>query len=281
MLDPEAGFKVKPDADEGGPGMNKRPDSGEQPSLSIGELARRAGVSTSLLRYYEKEGLLQPTGRTQSGYRLYAPAAERTLRFIRSAQRYGFSLNDIKLILGATGPEADAGADIQAIAEQRFLDIERRVTEMLVLRHELELFLDDVAEHLDRSHGRGAGEQYRELLEQACGHEHARGRASSLQKLIERLGCRLGGSESASLLAELRGRHIHIWRDEDGYSVLFSNPDPALERALTRLAASEADCEAHLEPEVASADGGLVFRARGSNAFLFAQLFLALEAAEA
>jgi DNA-binding transcriptional MerR regulator len=250
-------------------------------ALTIGELAKRANVSTSLLRYYEKERLLEPSGRTPAGYRLYRPEAERTLRFIRSAQRYGFSLHDIKLILGANGSAGESGADIRDIAEQRFLDIERRVTEMLVLRHELALFLDDVARHLDRSVGEAAGEQYRELLEQACGHEHVTGRPSSLRKLIERLGCKLAGGESESLLAELRGRHIHIWRDDDGYSVLFAEPDPELERALTRLAAAEADCEAHLEPEVSSADGGLLFRARGQNAFLFAQLFLALESAEA
>ena len=82
-----------------------------------------------------------------------------------------------------------------------------------------------------------------------------------------------------NLLAELRGRHIHIWRDDDGYSVLFAEPDAALRQALGRLAAAEADCQAHLEPEVSMADGGLLFRARGPNAFLFAQLFLALESA--
>ncbi len=260
------------------------PSTGDEtaaPLLTIGELAKRASVSTSLLRYYEKEALLKPAGRTESGYRLYAPAAERTLRFIRSAQRYGFSLHDIKLILGATGENGDANADIREIAEQRFLDIERRVTEMLVLRHELELFLDDVAVHLDRTVGESAGEQYRALLETACGHDHALGRSSSLHKLIERLGCKLADGESDSLLAELRGRHIHIWRDDDGYSVLFADPDASLEGALNRLAAGEADCGAHLEPEVSSDDGGLVFRARGPNAFLFAQLFLALEASEA
>lgn len=282
IVEPKARLKVNPRAIGRNRVMSSSSESGQSagaPLLTIGELAKRANVSTSLLRYYEKESLLQPTGRTASGYRLYAPAAERTLRFIRSAQRYGFSLHDIKLILGATGNDGDT--DIREIAEQRFLDIERRVTEMLVLRHELELFLDDVATHLDRSVGASGGEQYRELLERACGHEHAQGRLTSLQKLIERLGCKLADGESDSLLAELRGRHIHIWRDDDGYSVLFSDPDRALEKALTRLAAAEADCHAHLEPEVSNEEGGLVFRARGANAFLFAQLFLALETAEA
>jgi DNA-binding transcriptional MerR regulator len=263
--------------------MTAAPKAATEPRalLTIGELARRANVSTSLLRYYEREHLLQPAGRTAAGYRLYAPAAERTLRFIRSAQRYGFSLNDIKLILGAGAGPTETGPNLRDLAEQRFLDIEQRVTEMLVLRHELELFLDDVATHLDQSVGEASGEQYRELLEQACGHENGRRQATSLQKLTQRLGCNLASAEWATLFADLRGRHLHIWRDDDGYSVLFSDPDAKLHAALARLAAMESGCEAHLEPEISTQDGGLVFRARGPNAFLFAQLFLALEAAEA
>lgn len=249
-------------------------------ALTIGELAKRTNVSTSLLRYYEKENLLQPSGRTPSGYRLYAPHAERTLRFIRNAQRYGFSLNDIRLILGAgTDAKSDA-ADIRDIAEQRFLEIERRVTEMLVMRHELELFLDDVADHIDRTAGASVSRQYRDLLEQVCGHDTHRHGPSSLQKLVERLGCKLASAEWEQLLADLHGQHFHIWQEEDGYSILFTSPDARVQAALQRLAESESDCDAHVEPEVTSADGGCLFRANGSNSFLFAQLFLALEASE-
>ena len=71
-------------------------------TLTIGQLAKRGKVSTSLLRYYEKEGLLEPVGRTAAGYRLYSPDSVRHLRFIRKAQRYGFSLNDIKLMPPST-----------------------------------------------------------------------------------------------------------------------------------------------------------------------------------
>lgn len=250
-------------------------------ALTIGELAKRGNVSTSLLRYYEKEQLLKPTGRSAAGYRLYAPDAERTLRFIRSAQRYGFSLNDIKLILGTDGKPAGDDAGIVDIARQRFLEIERRVTEMLVLRHELELFLDDVASLIDPAVDDLAGEHCRELLEQVCGHEHPRQRRSSLQKLTGRLGCNLASAEWKTLFKDLRGQHMHIWRDEDGYAVQFSDPAPGVRPALERLAASESACDVHSAPEVTDTEGGCLFRARGPNAFLFAQLFLALESAEA
>jgi MerR family copper efflux transcriptional regulator len=249
--------------------------------LTIGELAKRANVATSLLRYYEKEQLLMPSGRSEAGYRLYSPDAERTLRFIRSAQRYGFSLGDIKLIIGVGAAAPGDDMAVRDVAEQRFLIIERRLTEMLVLRHELELLLDDMTARVDRSAGRAVGRHYRDLVEQVCGHDAHGPPTSSLRRLVQRLNCNLAGAEWQEVFADLRGRHLHIWRDDDGYSILFVTPAPEVRRALDRLAASESDCEAHVQPEVSSDEGGLLFRARGNNAFLFAQLFLALENAEA
>jgi len=248
--------------------------------LTIGELAKRGNVATSLLRYYEKEGLLEPVGRTAAGYRLYAPQALKHLLFIRKAQRYGFSLKDIKLMRGAahTGHQAQ---DIRDIAEQRFLEIERRVTEMLVLRHELELFLDDISEQIDAAADPHMAERYRALLEDVCGTDRHDRRRSSLDRLTERLGCSLADEEWEELLADLKSEHVHIWReDEDGYSILYVHNTPRIRRALERLASSEADCGAHMTPEVAPVDEGIMFRARGANAFLFAQLFLSLEAAD-
>jgi DNA-binding transcriptional MerR regulator len=251
-------------------------------TLTIGELAKRGNVATSLLRYYEKEGLLEPVGRTESGYRLYAPDAVRHLRFIRRAQRYGFSLNDIKLMRGAAHDKDRSNHDIRMIAEKRFLEIEKRVTEMLVLRHELEMFLDDVTHQIGETAGAEVGSQYRELMEQICGHDHAATPRSSLQKMTERLHCNLASAEWEQLLVELRGQHVHIWReDDDSYAVLFASQEPSVVKALKKLAASESGCEAHLEPTVEQAEGGTLFRTKGENAFLFAQLFLALEAGQA
>ncbi len=250
-------------------------------ALTIGALARRAGVTTSMLRFYEREGLLKPAGRTTAGYRIYPASAEDTLRFIRRAQRLGFSLSDIKLLLREDGARGQNREDVMDLAQQRFLDIERRLTDMLVLRHELEFFLDDLTERLGRAAGGASGALYRELLEQVCGHEAATRSPSSLHKLMERLGCALAGAEQDRVFDALRGRHLHVWRDDDGYSILFPGREPAVEAALRRLAASEAACEAHLAPRVTEAEDGYLFQARGPNAFLFAQLFLALESADA
>lgn len=250
-------------------------------NLTIGQLAKRGNVATSLLRYYEKEGLLEPVGRTAAGYRLYAPDSLRHLLFIRKAQRYGFSLNDIKMMRG-TAHDKTSNREIRDIAQQRFIEIERRVTEMLVLRHELEMFLDDITEQIGHTAGPQVAKQYRELMEQVCGHEHQGKRRNALQKLTERLGCNLARTEWNRLLQDLRGVHLHIWRDhEDGYAILYTQQSPKVKRALERIATSEASCDAHMTPEVAPSDDGIMFRARGPNAFLFAQLFLALENADA
>jgi hypothetical protein len=168
-----------------------------------------------------------------------------------------------------------------SIAEQRFLEIERRVTEMLVLRHELELFLDDLTIQVDSAAGKEAGEHYRELVENICGDESHRHRQSSLSNLVERLHCNLASEDWDAVFEDLRGKHLHIWRDDDNYSIQFTSKTKEVKRALDKIAAGESNCEAHLQPEVTDVEGGYLFRAKGENAFLYAQLFLSLEASGA
>ena len=68
--------------------------------MTIGEMARRAGVATSTVRYYERRGLLRPDAR-QSGQRRYRPATLRRLVFIGMLQDAGLSLDDIDGIVNA------------------------------------------------------------------------------------------------------------------------------------------------------------------------------------
>ena len=73
-----------------------------QDSMTIGELARAANVPTSTIRFYERRGLLDPDARTQSNYRTYSARAAERLKFIRSAQATGFSLEDVADLLKLT-----------------------------------------------------------------------------------------------------------------------------------------------------------------------------------
>ncbi len=65
----------------------------------IGELAARAGVNRETLRYYERRGLLKPARRTASGYRIYDGESAARLLFIKRAQGFGFSLEEIRGLL--------------------------------------------------------------------------------------------------------------------------------------------------------------------------------------
>jgi DNA-binding transcriptional MerR regulator len=81
--------------------------------LTIGEVARRAGVATSAVRYYERRGLLAADAR-QSGQRRYGETTLRRLVFIGMLQDAGLALDDIAGILAATSVE-----EWKAIASHR------------------------------------------------------------------------------------------------------------------------------------------------------------------
>jgi MerR family mercuric resistance operon transcriptional regulator/MerR family gold-responsive transcriptional activator of gol and ges genes len=67
--------------------------------LTIGQLAKSAGVHIQTVRYYERLHLLGPAARASSGYRLYGPEEVRRLRFIKNAKELGFTLREIAELL--------------------------------------------------------------------------------------------------------------------------------------------------------------------------------------
>jgi len=245
--------------------------------LTIGQLAKRAGVSTSMLRYYEEQGLVKPLGRTDAGYRIYAPVAEQTLLFIQRAQRLGFSLRDIRVFLDRLEDGALPDETVAVVAEERYLEIERQLTELMVLRHEMGVFLLDFLART--ASDAEPADLYQRLLQRVCGHDHDGSQArATLAWLLDRAGCALAKVERDELLAALEGQHVHVWRAGNSYRVLIPSHEPAVERALQEIGQIEADCHTHQTPRVEHTEEGFVFSAEGEQAFLFAQLFLDLEA---
>jgi hypothetical protein len=77
--------------------------------------------------------------------------------------------------------------------------------------------------------------------------------------------------------------HFHLWRDDDTYYILVVSEAKEVYLALQKLADFEADCTAHnsaesLPPGVSVAEEGFLLQAKGKNAFIYARLFMALEA---
>ena len=106
------------------------------PTYSIGQLARRAGVAIDTVRYYERNQLLDPAGRLESGYRRYGDSELRRLRFIRRAKALGFSLADVRALLSLS--DERNVAKIKRAAEARLADVEQRLAELERIRNALQ-----------------------------------------------------------------------------------------------------------------------------------------------
>jgi len=100
------------------------------PGLTIGKVARSAGMAIDTVRYYEHEGLLEKPARTAAGYRQYSADAVRRLRFIRQAKELGFSLKEIKELLSLRVAPGKSCADVKARAEAKIADVEQRIAQL-------------------------------------------------------------------------------------------------------------------------------------------------------
>ena len=106
--------------------------------LTIGAIARGCGVSRDTLRFYERQGLLPPSRRSPSGYRLYAEADADRVRFIRRAQETGLTLDDIRDLLRVHQLRTpEACRRVAARLRSRVESIDRKVAELSAFRQEL------------------------------------------------------------------------------------------------------------------------------------------------
>lgn len=104
---------------------------------TIGKLAQHAGVTTDTVRYYEKEGLLAPTRKTDAGYRLYDEDAARRLRFIKQAQQCGFSLLEIGELLLLRNSDAACCKDVRNVAIEKKLQLEHKIRALQLMSRTL------------------------------------------------------------------------------------------------------------------------------------------------
>ncbi|MDH6153674.1 MULTISPECIES: heavy metal-responsive transcriptional regulator [Paraburkholderia] len=116
--------------------------------LSIGKLAAYAGVSRDTLRYYEREGLVAPAATTAAGYRLYDADAAHRIRFVRHAQRCGFTLAEIRDLLSLRQTGDACCADVR----HRALEKKHQLAEKIRAMQAMSAALDEmIAECTDGS----------------------------------------------------------------------------------------------------------------------------------
>ncbi|MDQ3666883.1 MAG: MerR family transcriptional regulator [Acidobacteriota bacterium] len=104
--------------------------------LTIGEVARRAGINISAIRYYESVGLLSPTRRVH-GHRRYTLDIIERLAFIRTAQQVGFDLGQIHDLVRAFETRDSPVALCQEMARQKLMEVDRLLSRLKNIRRTL------------------------------------------------------------------------------------------------------------------------------------------------
>jgi MerR family mercuric resistance operon transcriptional regulator len=113
-------------------------DRNEQ--LTIGALARRAGVTVETIRFYQRRGLLAEPDRPYGGIRRYGAPEVARVRFIKAAQRLGFSLDDIAGLLRlADGTHC---AEARVLGESKLREVRARLADLARLEAALTSLVD-------------------------------------------------------------------------------------------------------------------------------------------
>lgn len=109
--------------------------------MTIGNVAKRAGVGVETIRFYEREGLIAAPPRRESGYREYSTEAVERVRFVKRGKELGFSLKEIKELLALrVAPGATCG-EVKQHAEAKIGDIENRIRSLRRMRQALRTLL--------------------------------------------------------------------------------------------------------------------------------------------
>jgi MerR family mercuric resistance operon transcriptional regulator len=106
--------------------------------LSIGALAQSSGVPIETIRYYERIGLLPTPHRSPSGYRAYTADEVRRLSFVRRARELGFSLSEVRALLGLAAQPGATCAEVRDLAAGHVEEIRRKVHDLKAMQRVLD-----------------------------------------------------------------------------------------------------------------------------------------------
>ncbi|HEY9530089.1 MAG TPA: Cu(I)-responsive transcriptional regulator, partial [Burkholderiales bacterium] len=106
--------------------------------MDIGRAAKESGVSVKMIRHYEAIGLLPPPARTLANYRVYGANEVHMLRFIKRARTLGFSMDDIKELVGLWKDKARSSAAVKKIAGRHLEELRHKIAELQSMAATLE-----------------------------------------------------------------------------------------------------------------------------------------------
>ncbi|HEV2342011.1 MAG TPA: heavy metal-responsive transcriptional regulator [Candidatus Acidoferrales bacterium] len=108
--------------------------------MHIGEVAKRAGVTSDAIRFYERCGILAKPPRTDAGYRLYSPDNVAVVLFLRRAQTLGFSLPQIRELVSLRTSGRPC-APVRDRLRRKLEEVRTKIDELKHIEHDLQLAL--------------------------------------------------------------------------------------------------------------------------------------------
>ena len=106
-------------------------------ALTIGQVAKQAGLGTKAIRFCESKGLLSPASRGENRYRLYGSDAVDVLRFVKQAQTLGLTLAEIREIIGIRQGGRPPCRHVHALLHQKADELDRKLQDLIALRRRI------------------------------------------------------------------------------------------------------------------------------------------------
>ncbi|HEY3454695.1 MAG TPA: heavy metal-responsive transcriptional regulator [Bryobacteraceae bacterium] len=110
-------------------------------AVRIGQVAQETGLSIDTIRFYEKQGLLKQSSRTEGGFRLFGSSEIEALRFVRKAQELGFSLSEIRELLILRADHVPACSHVEELLDQKLTGVKQKIAELQRMEHTLKAAL--------------------------------------------------------------------------------------------------------------------------------------------
>ncbi|HXJ03469.1 MAG TPA: heavy metal-responsive transcriptional regulator [Candidatus Acidoferrum sp.] len=125
--------------------------------MRIGQMSKQSGVSIDAIRFYERSRLLVAPTRSEGGFRLYSSDDLAALRFIRSLQSLGFSLNEIREFASLRTNDLRACSAVRTLLDRKLKDIHAKRVSLTELEDELKAALTKCNSQLKRPKGKKNG----------------------------------------------------------------------------------------------------------------------------
>ena len=107
-------------------------------AMNIGQAAAASGVTAKMIRHYEDSGVIRAPRRTASNYRSYSDNDVHVLRFIKRARALGFSMADIKTLLGLWQDKSRSSSAVKRVAGTHIEALEHKIAELQSMVRTLE-----------------------------------------------------------------------------------------------------------------------------------------------